>query len=290
VGGVTGDNGSGASPFDDGPDNDIPGAPIPAHERMWRHPSEVGYASFKALPPPDIGRTGRGLLAFAFVAGCLLLTGLLVVVRPNDGRSNSEDIVRLASSNMSIATISSDGGAITDSSPLAVHLSGTPYLVTTRRAIDAGSDYAVDLHLANGTSATAQVIVYDRSLVILSLEPDNSLTDISIPGSLSVSSGQMVTVALTSSGFSFVVDESTSASSTELLLRSMEDDTDVRAVVEGAPVVDKTGRLVGLVTMASGGTTLVPITAIDELMQNLVSDGGNGATRSDQPPRSTTAP
>ena len=290
MGGVTGDNGNGASPFDDGPDNDIPGAPIPAHERMWRHPSEVGYASFKALPPPDIGRTGRGLLAFAFVAGCLLLTGLLVVVRPNDGRSNSEDIVRLASSNMSIATIGSDEGVITDSSPLAVHISGTPYLVTTRQAIDAGSDYAVDLHLANGTSTTAQVIIYDRSLVILSLEPENVLTEISIPGSLSVSSGQMVTVALTSSGFSFVVDESTSASSTELLLRSMEDDTDVGAVVEGAPVVDKTGRLVGLVTMASGGTTLVPITAIDELMRNLVSDGGNGATRSDQPPRSTTAP
>lgn len=285
MGGNAGDDDFGTSPFDDASNTDLPVAPMPAHERAWRHPSELGYADFKALPPPDIGRTGRGLIAFAVVTGCLLLVGLLVVVRPDDGRNNSDDIVRLASSHMSIATIDSTA----ESSPLAVHIAGTPYLVTTRRAIDAGSDLTVGLHLANGTPTTAQVIVYDRSVVILSLDPRVDLANISIPRTFEVSTGQLVTVALSSSGFSFVVD-STSDSNDAVLLRSVDDDTHAESLVEGAPVVDQTGRLVGLVSMTSGHTTLIPIASIAELVGNLVSDGGSDATRSESQQQSTPAP
>ena len=68
-------NDFGMGPDDTNPDDSYSPAPQPPHERMWRHPSEVGFAavSLQALTPIDIGRRGRGLVGFSCIAGTVLI-------------------------------------------------------------------------------------------------------------------------------------------------------------------------------------------------------------------------
>jgi len=62
----------------------FPPAPIPLHERQWRHPSELGYAveMVRLEGPIDIGRRGRGLLIFSCLAGSILVVSLLLALTP----------------------------------------------------------------------------------------------------------------------------------------------------------------------------------------------------------------
>ena len=280
-------NDGGSTPFDDDSDG-LPDAPRPPHERPWRHPSEIGYADYRALPPPDIGRTGRGLVAFALITGCLLLVGLLIVVRPDDGRNNSTDIVRLSSSNLSIASISTGVSTGAGSAPLAVHITETPFLVTTRNAVDTAIDDRdhVEIQLANGDPATAHVVIGDERLVVLAIAEDVTPSQADLPFSFGVSNGQLVTVALTSGDASFVVEEfEVDTARGTMTLRSLTDSSAPDELVEGAPVVDRTGRFVGFVSVNNGRTLLVPADSAARLLERMISsDGGSDA----MPPTPTT--
>ena len=298
-------NHGGPTPFHDGADesDDLPYAPAPPHERTWRHPSELGYADFKSLPPPDIGRTGRGLVVFTILSGFVLLIGLLIIVRPGDGRRNTDDIVRLASANLSVATINMRTGSTTAASPMAVRIDGTPYLLTTRQALvshAAGESSTVDeitVRLANGDSASAHVVLHDERVAILSLESGAIITEISVPMAIEVSSGQVVTVALSSFGSSFIVDgyeiseNKTDTAQSSLVLRQVDDESVDETVIEGAPVVDQTGRFIGLLSISAGKVILIPVTSAAELIRTAVTgDDGNDGTRSDQSAATTPAP
>lgn len=298
-------NHGGPTPFHGDADegDDHPSAPAPLHERTWRHPSELGYADFKSLPTPDIGRTGRSLIVFAVVSGFVLLVGLLIVVRPDDGRRNTDDIVRLASANLSVATIDSRSAVTASASPLAVQIADSPYLVTTRQAIvtddsdESPVDNEITVRLANGDSATAHVLLRDERVAILSLESGAIITEISVPVTIEVSSGQVVTVALSSIGSSFIVDgyevdeNEIDASPGSLILRRVDDATGNETIVEGAPVVDQTGRFVGLLSMTAGRVILIPVASAAELIRTAVNgDGDNDGMRSGQSPETTPAP
>ena len=295
----------GPTPFhgDASEGDDLPNAPTPPHERAWRHPSELGYAEFKSLPPPDIGRTGRGLIIVAAFGAFVLLIGLLIVVRPDDGRRNTDDIVRLASTNLSVATIDSSSAASTAESPMAVQIADSPYLVTTRQAIvsdDTGkssADDEVSVRLANGDTATAHVVLHDERVAILSLESATIITEISVPMAIEVSSGQVVTVALSSIGSSFIVDDyevDTSAGSIaqgSVVLRRVDANGDNETVIEGAPVVDQTGRFVGFLSIAAGKVILIPVASAAALLHAAINgDDDNDGTQPDPSANSTPAP
>lgn len=59
-----------------------PAAPIPLHERTWRHPSELGATS--NFVPPPAAELHRGVLIAASVVGLMCVIGLALVLLPND--------------------------------------------------------------------------------------------------------------------------------------------------------------------------------------------------------------
>ena len=61
-------------------DPDYPRAPLPAHERTWRHPSEIGRETWVQTEPPLI--VGRGLSVATGTIGAILAVGLLWLMIP----------------------------------------------------------------------------------------------------------------------------------------------------------------------------------------------------------------
>jgi S1-C subfamily serine protease len=65
-------------------DGSYPPAPLPAHERAWRHPSELGKAVWVHTEPPLT--IGRGLLLTTGAIGGLLSLAVLWAMLPSAGR------------------------------------------------------------------------------------------------------------------------------------------------------------------------------------------------------------
>ncbi len=63
-------------------DERYPRAPLPPHERAWRHPSEVGHAQWQRTEPPAV--IGRGLLTSVCVLGGLIAVGVMWAVLTTD--------------------------------------------------------------------------------------------------------------------------------------------------------------------------------------------------------------
>jgi S1-C subfamily serine protease len=66
-------------------ESDYPRAPLPAHERTWRHPSEVGRENWVQTEPTLV--VGRGLSVATGTIGAILAVGLLwlMIPRHNEG-------------------------------------------------------------------------------------------------------------------------------------------------------------------------------------------------------------
>ncbi|MCU1397816.1 MAG: hypothetical protein JWN62_925 [Acidimicrobiales bacterium] len=65
-------------------DPEYPNAPLPAHERTWRHPSEQGATQWVRSEPPLV--VGRGLSVATGTVGAVLAVGLLWLMIPNDNK------------------------------------------------------------------------------------------------------------------------------------------------------------------------------------------------------------
>jgi S1-C subfamily serine protease len=68
---------------------DYPPAPLPPHERAWRHPSELGMATWTHSEPPLT--IGRGLLVMTGAIGGLLSLAVLWAMLPTPGRGQFAD-------------------------------------------------------------------------------------------------------------------------------------------------------------------------------------------------------
>ena len=116
------------------PDAEYTPAPQPPHERLWRHPSEVGFAAVahEALTPLDIGRRGRGLVGFSCIAGAVLISGLLLILIPRADRQNTSDVVALTNRNLQVAAVDSN---LETSKAMGIILFNNQILVTTTAAL-----------------------------------------------------------------------------------------------------------------------------------------------------------
>lgn len=253
-------------------------APQPPHERPWRHPSEVGFAaiSLEALRPIDIGRRGRGLVGFSCIAGAVLISGLLLILVPRAGRQNTSDVVALTNANLHVAAVDSNL-ATTDA--MGIILFNNQILVTTIAAL--GELETVSVHLPEGSMSTANLVhVFpNNGIAVLQIEQQfdpvtflRTLTRASgIKYSQRFTTGQVVTVLLENPKH-LIIDE-TSQRAMITLRTSDNSDIDMASFAEGAPVVDQSGRLVGLCTHQESELGFIPIPSIEQQISALSADG-----------------
>lgn len=267
-------NDFGTGPDDTNPDDSYSPAPQPPHERMWRHPSEVGFAavSLQALTPIDIGRRGRGLVGFSCIAGTVLILGLLVILTPRAGRQSTSDVVALTNADLHVAAVESN---LTTSTAMGILLFNDQILVTTAAAL--GELETVKVQLPDRSVNTANLVhVFPNSgIAVLQIEQQfdpitflRTLTQTSdIKYSQAFSSGQVVTVLLENPK-RLVVDK-TSGQAMITLRSSDSNEIDIWAYAEGAPVVDQSGQLIGLCTHVGAALGFIPIQSIEKQIRAL---------------------
>jgi len=270
-------NDFGMGPDDTNPDDSYSPAPQPPHERMWRHPSEVGFAavSLQALTPIDIGRRGRGLVGFSCIAGTVLILGLLVILIPRAGRQSTSDVVALTNADLHVAAVESN---LTTSAAMGILLFNDQILVTTAAAL--GELETVNVQLPDRSVNTANLvhIFPHNGIAVLQIEQQfdqatflRTLAKTSgIKYSQAFASGQVVTVLLENPQ-RLVVDQ-TSGQAMITLRSSDSNEMDIWAYTEGAPVVDQSGRLIGLCTHIGAALGFIPIQSIEKQIRAL-SDG-----------------
>jgi hypothetical protein len=270
-------NDFGMGPDDTNPDDSYSPAPQPPHERMWRHPSEVGFAavSLQALTPIDIGRRGRGLVGFSCIAGTVLILGLLVILIPRAGRQSTSDVVALTNADLHVAAVESN---LTTSAAMGILLFNDQILVTTAAALGELETVKVQLPDRSVNTANLVHIFPHNGIAVLQIEQQfdqatflRTLAKTSgIKYSQAFASGQVVTVLLENPQ-RLVVDQ-TSGQAMITLRSSDSNKMDIWAYTEGAPVVDQSGRLIGLCTHIGAALGFIPIQSIEKQIRAL-SDG-----------------
>ncbi|MGA0878832.1 MAG: hypothetical protein ACO3SP_06905 [Ilumatobacteraceae bacterium] len=279
-------------------DSSYPAGPMPPHERVWRHPSELGFAAAVAADsaPVNIGRTGRSLLGFSTVTAALLLGALFVALQPTAPEPDAEDVIALTNSELRIASLDHPGPLTVDVSANApdpasfrpdeavgIMLPDGNFLVTTMSAI--ADVESIDVRLAGGRTVRARVVqTYpDLSVAVLSISeqstsgvvPEIDVMSI-VPRGVEFDRGQLV-VALVDIPRQLMVSDP--IDDILIALRSPKmSDSDLARVSEGAPIVDKSGRLVGLCTYSKGTLGFIPFVQIEEVLSNWISDGGGRTT------------
>lgn len=270
-------------PFDDGA---YPPAPVPAHERTWRHPSEIGHAAWTYSEPPLV--LGRGLMITTGVIGCALGLAILWLMVPSRGgfapsAAPSSIGLRTASTLAGIAPVTtvvteaevthtSAEVAIDTTSPLAALFGGAMLPAEDMPAntmhLDASENGGSAIVVAIGDSpylVTTAHAVAGRTEVPLLLDSGESLMGavVSVDATLAyIHLGD----GLETAGF----ERASSAAPGDLVTVlaalpttvSFGDAAALASLVEveeGTPVVDEHGAIVALCSRASGALEMVPL-------------------------------
>ncbi len=253
-------------------------APLPPHERTWRHPSELGAAQWAASEPPLV--IGRGLSVVTGTIGLVLAAGLLWAMLPAGGGSPAASpptTVRLgrdAFSTVPVATRPDTSAptlapttavttptappqsplptvvlsAAADENPRpAVTLAAAsgPLAITTDAAIAGAS--SIEVTLPTGEVVTAQVLMVDPRLHVAVLSLPTSGGEATWQTADAIADGDAVVVVGAAE-----VPATLKVSDSGVMLV-----VDSSQVSEAAPVVDAEGRLVGLCTHRDDGVALV---------------------------------
>lgn len=238
------------APSVEGDDNqEYPPAPLPAHERMWRHPSEVGHATWLRTEPPLT--IGRGLSAATGAIGLVLAAALLWAVLPT--HAGTVTIAAPTTSTPALYQIVDGAGAA--SHPMAVAISDGALMVTTARAVQPHA--AVSLMLDAGVTEQVQLLMVDERDGIALLAHSTSPTH-AFNVARSLITGERIT---------FLGD--TSATAVVAPDGSIVVNDRARDVPEGTPAMNDRGELVALVTRSSDGIALLPLvglTVLDDFM------------------------
>jgi putative serine protease PepD len=260
-------------------------APLPAHERSWRHPSEMGQTAWMLTEPPVA--IGRGLLITTGAIGCVLGIAVLWLLVPVGGGLPSSAGPTVTSSfnePRTVVTASIEAPAHTDllsqtsvapgpstitlpsedvplntvlvtrpkqpnSNAVAVAVSTgdhTAFIVTTAHAVSDTEGFSMT---GGGNASDGSIVSIDGGLAYLSAPDELDVVGFSETSSAEV--GEMVTVlGQEQTPIHFV----NSGAVVEL---------DAALVREGTPVIDESGALVALCTLVQGTdgsyVALVPI-------------------------------
>lgn len=286
-------------------------APLPAHEREWRHPSEMGEQAWLYSEPPLA--IGRGLTMATGTIGCALALAVLWTMLPTQaGRSANSSVrptaaFRADDSAASVTVEPSSIGSVeapidTAASSLSsgsapagsqqtseVATSNAPQLTYQVQHGTEVSQVAIAVAVNGGSLVvtTAQAVSADQTVNLML--PDGSVAAAQV---LFVDdrSGLAVLAPQTASGtMAFVVasgvvpgDQLTLLDGDSARTATVADDLAIAAgwfdgtpTVEGTPVVNQRGELVALCTHGDDGQTrLVRLDNLDQLHQAMRSFGG----------------
>lgn len=282
----------------------VPPAPLPAHERSWRHPSELAAAQQRTTttPPPLPGGPGRAIAVAAGTVGVLIGIGLLTLMLPGspdgevsapgtsgptapesaappvtDGETPPSSALAVAppptapdtaavepplATTAETSTVPTTVAPVappntvhlTDVGAVALPLSADGYLVTTASAV-AGRGSRFEVVTPDGERRAAMLVATGEGLAILRIDVprdglDATMSTARLGDHEAVPvEGSWVTVYGPTTARAVLV--STDAGLALAGLGSEE------PLLEGAPVVDAAGRVVGLCTRVRGTTTVV---------------------------------
>ncbi len=255
---------------EDNNDDQLP-APLPAHERGWRHPSEVGREAWTLSEPPLM--IGRGLTATTGMIGIIIAIAVVWTMMPTHAGRTAVVSVRstLAPGNSSIIpnslrapTDTSDSTSVVQNTTapstevagtlvgrppmptynvqqtktlrggaVAVAVSGSSLVITTAYAVEA--DNSVELLLTNGSTEMAQVLFVDHQSGLAVLTTGSLPADLTFEMAYIAPGDELTLIGKTTYTFTIGSDGTFDQEFTY--------DDSVR---EGTPVTNQNGDLVGL--------------------------------------------
>jgi membrane-associated protease RseP (regulator of RpoE activity) len=313
----------------DGNDDDVapayPPAPLPAHERAWRHPSEVGQATWQHTEPPIA--IGRGLLVTTGAIGCVLGIAVLLLLVPIGG-GLAPTASPTATSSFAIAGTAPTGTAPAGTAPTELLGSTGPSTSAAPAQLPAeqvpstvlvSADPATTAVRPQGASMAIAVSVANQRFMITTAHAVLSSSGVSIIGPGDSASGTVVSIgadlafiepgrAIEVASFAAVATAEPGQEVTVLADEPTDvayapdggiPELDAATVREGTPVVDADGALVALCTLIVDGdgtyVDLVPIIIPDDLATPDTtlattddSDSGSDPPTPTTPPPSTT--
>ncbi len=287
------------SEWDD--DDQYPAAPLPAHERRWRHPSEVGNHAW-AQGEPALA-IGRGLSAATGAIGVALTLAVLWAMLPTEAGRSAVVSVRSTLVALPANGLIGDGTAsveptfaVSTSGPDepatdATVLAGTAsteqvatqtmptYQINHVTSLEPGA-VAVAVDGGNLVVTTAGAVGDDLTLELLLPDGTVEQADVVLVDQLS---GLAVLALDSVDGIArFVVATEMEPGDVLTVYGSEPIDITVDAdgnvatewpgddtISEGTPVVNQRGELVALCTHSPGGTSLVAIDNLDGLRRAL---------------------
>lgn len=257
------DSTPGRDPDDDRRDV-LPPAPLPPHERTWRHPSEIADSMRRDLAAPvSLSSVGRGVTAFSMSVGVLIVVGLVLLARPTSGsRADAAEVIRLSGADIELVRLGSDRR---DDTPMAVMVEQGPLLVTTRAAV--GEREQIRVRLTDGSTHDVDVVHVDddSSIAVLALPDDDPAPVASLPN-VPITRGQEVVVI---SERIHRLSVMSIADDRGVVIGSRNVAFDPFAVAEGAPVIDSSGRLIGLCTHVGDDVVLIDSASISDVLSSL---------------------
>ena len=153
--------------WNDGSDDEqYPVAPVPSHERAWRHPSEIGQAQWTRTEPPLT--IGRGLVAATTTLGGLLTVAVAWAMWPSTGAGVTAISTVVSGAN---APVTADAPSLTTSSVGLAEAIPTSSMVAPPSTLAAPQTTS-----ANTTITSVQVAPTQPSTpVSVEIAPDGTL-------------------------------------------------------------------------------------------------------------------
>lgn len=279
-----------------------PLAPLPPHERGWRHPSEIGDQAWRQSEPPIA--IGRGLAAATGVFGGLLALALLMTLLPTHPGREAAATVRSSIGFLTPDTsAASDGFAEpadtstpttlspTDTDLLApldpriealrntmptYQLRGGPdtavavvvtssagrLVLTTAAAVR--SDLTVELATSSGDTVVASVLFVDQRSGLALLEPSAARV------ARSASPFRVAASVAPGDVLTFFGDRSVALEVNDDGTVSNRWELD-RSLHDGSPVVNQRGELVALCSFHDGAHHLIGLASLGAIEQALAA-------------------
>lgn len=295
-------------------DSRFDAAPLPPHERVWRHPSEVGEITWRKSEPPLT--IGRGLLFTTGAIGGLLALAVLWTTLPTGAGSSAAVVSTQAARPLRVSTVPAPSGLVNGQTPATGSLAvdgvvvAGPLSTTTAplaptddgRIGDLVNGPPTTLHLSGSSSVerTAVAVLVGTSAVVITtaaaIDPDDVVTLTSDDGATHTAKVMLIYRGVA------VLEPESGVGSTTLALGTPAHVGDMVTVVgsaavsvpigqrsdggvqiqrlgdsdapEGAPVINRDGQLVGLCRHAKTGPEMVVVDA--DALRSMVGAATSG--------------